>query len=171
MVAHRCKIASVHRFQGNWSVETLCGGARHDKVDADRLCALGSTAAASALAGAGPALLALPPKTELRVEISAAAEETAAYARLEATVRRKAAWILRGPKPATRMLSLHALLAPLRQACSGGVILTGLAAAAKKRTAPAEEDDDGSPVALVADPRANASLNTRAGRAASEHAR
>ena len=80
-------------------------------------------------ASTGSRLLELPPKTERIFEVTASTEERAAYARLEAVARKRAAELLRGFKPTSKMLSLHALMLPLRQACSGGAIQTGIAQA------------------------------------------
>ena len=78
-------------------------------------------------------MLELPPKTERRLEVVPNEEEKAAYTRLEAIARRRAAELLRGPKPTSKMLSLHALMLPLRQACSGGAIQTDIAQAGTER--------------------------------------
>ncbi|KAH8074556.1 RING-type zinc-finger protein [Aureococcus anophagefferens] len=97
-------------------------------------------------------LLELPPIAENVVDVVFSAEERTAYAALEQqAVAKVRALELEGPAAVRRAtFYLHALLRPLRQACSGGAIPTKLpdrgkeavSAAGDSSGAPIEIDDD-----------------------------
>ena len=102
------KVTSFSPAYKTWSVELLGRDRQCRGVSSDRIAALSSDKSPTFFASTGSRLLELPPKTERRLEVVPNEEEKAAYTRLEAIARRRAAELLRGPKPTSKMLSLHA---------------------------------------------------------------